>query len=202
MGTRDKTGQKTPVREHPSSWDETLCPIARAADIIADRYVILILRELRMGNDRFDGLHAQTGMSSRLLVQRLKMMESNGLIQRELYFQHPKRYRYIQTPKARELDTFMLHLRLWGMRHCCSSSDRESAVTMVHKRTGNLVDKNWRIPEEDVPFSFSQVETRINSDWAAERDARAKCFFDAKKASVARRRKATLPKKSASTKMQ
>jgi DNA-binding HxlR family transcriptional regulator len=64
---------------------ETLCPLARAAAVIADRWTILILRELRMGNDRFDGIQAQTGMSPNLLTQRLKTMEDNGLIERQLY---------------------------------------------------------------------------------------------------------------------
>ena len=105
--------------------DDTLCPIARTAAIIADRWTILILRELRMGNDRFDGLQAQTGISSNLLNQRLKAMEDNGLIERRPYHEHPKRYAYCVTDKARELDGIMLTLRLWGMRHCGFDPDAD-----------------------------------------------------------------------------
>src|SRR5216684_945685 len=101
-----------------SRFENTLCPIARAADLIADRWTILILRELRMGNDRFDGIQAQTGMSSNLLTRRLKFMEEEGLIDRRLYQERPKRYAYRITDKTRELDGMMLTLRLWGMRHC------------------------------------------------------------------------------------
>jgi len=167
--------------------DDTLCPIARAAAVIADRWTILILRELGMGNDRFDGLQAQTGMSSNLLTQRLKSMEDNGLIERQLYHERPPRYAYRMTDKARELDGMMLSLRLWGMRHCGLDPQAESAVTMIHRRTGENIDADWRPPAGDEPFSFRQVESRINPSWAAERAARAEAFATEKRVQVAKR---------------
>lgn len=166
---------------------ETLCPIARAAAVICDRWTVLILRELRMGNDKFDGLQAQTGMSSNLLTQRLKFIEENGLIERRLYHDRPKRYAYALTDKARELDEMMLIIRLWGMRHCEPDPQAESAVAMTHRRTGAVIDANWHVPEEDAPFSFSQVETRINPGWAAERATRAAAFENRKRIQVGRR---------------
>ncbi|MFD1554942.1 winged helix-turn-helix transcriptional regulator [Paraburkholderia silviterrae] len=166
---------------------ETLCPLARAAAIIADRWTILILRELRMGNDRFDGIQAQTGMSPNLLTQRLKTMEDNDLIERRLYHERPKRYAYCITDNARELDGVMLTLRLWGMRHCGLDPEAESAVTMTHRRTGATIDADWQPEEADLPFSFSQVETRINPSWAAERAARAEAFAVERKNQVSKR---------------
>src|SRR5580698_7580901 len=155
---------------------DTLCPIDRAATIVADRWTILILRELRMGNDRFDGILAQTQMSSNLLTRRLKAMEDSGLIERRLYQERPKRYAYRITRKTRELDEVMLALRLWGMRHCGFDPKAENAVTMTHRRTGAIIDADWRPEAQDLPFTFSQVESRINPGWAAERAARAEAF--------------------------
>jgi DNA-binding HxlR family transcriptional regulator len=167
--------------------EDTLCPIARAADLIADRWTILILRELRMRNDRFDGIQAQTGMSSNLLTRRLKFMEEEGLIERHLYHERPKRYAYRITDMARELDGMMLTLRQWGMRHCGFDPQAESAVTMIHRRTGADIDADWQPSGADLPFSFSQVESRINSGWASERAARAQAFAMEKRDQVARR---------------
>jgi DNA-binding HxlR family transcriptional regulator len=167
--------------------EDTLCPIARASAIIADRWTILILRELRMGNVRFDGLHAQTGMSSNLLNRRLITMEANGLIERRVYHKRPKRYEYCITDKTRELDGVMLSLRLWGMRHCGFDHEAESAVTMKHRRTGTTIGAHWQPEPEDLPFSFSQVESRINPRWAAERAARAEAFRRKKRIQVAKR---------------
>ena len=167
--------------------DETLCPLARAAAVIADRWTILILRELRMGNDRFDGIRAQTEMSPNLLTQRLKSMEDNGLIERRLYQERPKRYAYGITDKTRELDGMMLTLRLWGMRHCGLDPEAESAVTMTHRRTGAIIDADWQPEEADLPFTFSQVEARVNPSWAAERAARAEAFSVERKNQVSKR---------------
>ncbi|CAD6550735.1 hypothetical protein LMG27952_05060 [Paraburkholderia hiiakae] len=167
--------------------DDTLCPIARAAAVIADRWTILILRELRMGNDRFDGILAQTAMSPNLLTQRLKTMEENGLIERRLYQERPKRYAYCITDKARELDGMMLTLRLWGMRHCGLDPKAESAVTMKHRRTGKLIDAHWQPGAQDLPFSFSQVDSQVNPAWAAERASRAEAFAEERRIRVSRR---------------
>jgi len=166
---------------------DTLCPIARAAAVIADRWTILILRELGMGNDRFDGIQAQTGMSSNLLTQRLKSMEDGGLIERRLYHERPKRYAYGMTDKARELDGMMLAIRLWGMRHGGLDPQAESAMTMTHRRSGKIIDADWQVPEGSGPFSFSQVESRINPAWAAERAARAEAFIKEKRIQVGKR---------------
>ncbi|WP_109476831.1 helix-turn-helix domain-containing protein [Paraburkholderia sp. C35] len=167
--------------------DDTLCPIARAAAVIADRWTILILRELRMGNDRFDGILAQTGMSPNLLTQRLKTMEDNGLIVRQPYQERPKRYAYCVTDKTRELDGMMLTLRLWGMRHCGLDPKAESAVTMKHRRTGKIIDARWQPEAEDLPFNFSQIDTRVNPAWAAERAGRAEAFAEERRIRVSRR---------------
>ncbi|NPT61154.1 winged helix-turn-helix transcriptional regulator [Paraburkholderia elongata] len=166
---------------------ETLCPLARAAAVLADRWTLLILRELTMGNDRFDGIQAQTGMSPNLLTQRLKTMEDNGLIERLLYQERPKRHAYLVTDKTRELDEVVLSLRLWGMRHCGLDQKAESAVTMTHRRTGAIIGADWHPEEADLPFTFSQVETRINPAWAAERAARAEAFAAERRIQVSKR---------------
>ena len=47
-------------------WSEigdSVCPIARALSVVGDRWTLLILREIRMGNHRFEEMQAQTGMS-------------------------------------------------------------------------------------------------------------------------------------------
>ncbi|MDE5442173.1 hypothetical protein GWG65_12070 [Bradyrhizobium sp. CSA207] len=65
----------------------------------------------------------------------------------------------------------MLTLRLWGMRHRGFNPEAESAVTITHRRTGAIVDADWRPQQEDLPFSFAEVESRINPGWEAERAA-------------------------------
>lgn len=167
---------------------DTLCPIARASSVIGDAWTILILRELGLGNDRFDGIQAQTGISSHLLVKRLQTMEADGLLVRVPYSQRPKRFSYVPTEKARDLDGVLLLLRQWGMRHGGFEPGAESAVTMVHKPTDTVMDENWRISSAEPRFSFDQVQSTINPSWANERQAREAAFTHDKRARFARRR--------------
>jgi hypothetical protein len=114
-------------------------------------------------------------------------MEDNGLIERRVYQERPKRHAYCITDKARELDGMMLTLRLWGMRHCGLDPEAEGAVTMKHRRTGAVIGTDWQPEEADLPFTFSQVETRVNPAWAAERAARADAFAAGRRIQVSKR---------------
>jgi DNA-binding HxlR family transcriptional regulator len=164
-------------------WDginDTLCPISRALGVIGDRWTLLILRELLLDVRRFDDLQAQTGMSSSLLSTRLQRMERDGLIERRLYNEKPKRYEYHATAVGRELDPVILMLRAWGHRNGGFAEDAEYAARLVHKPTGEIIDANWRIPAEGKPFTFDDVEASINPDWAAERAANLAAFRSGK----------------------
>lgn len=155
---------------------ESLCPIARALAAVGDRWTLLILRELTMDVRRFDDLQAQTGMSSSLLATRLQRMEKEGLIERRLYNEKPKRYEYHATAAGRELDPLIVMLRSWGLRNRCTEDGYEYASTLVHKPTGERIDADWRIPAEGPRFSFDDVEATISPGWAAERAENQKAF--------------------------
>lgn len=60
-----------------------LCPIARALDVVGDRWTLLILRDLHAGPARFGELQSGlSGMASNLLASRLRKLEDDGLIER------------------------------------------------------------------------------------------------------------------------
>jgi DNA-binding HxlR family transcriptional regulator len=57
------------------------CPIARTVDLLGDRWTLLILRELLLGDRRFVDLREWLpGISPTLLIQRLQELTANGLI--------------------------------------------------------------------------------------------------------------------------
>jgi len=66
-----------------SDWSSATCPIARSADILADPWVLLILRELFSGRTRFDQLREATGAADSVLSRRLTAMSEAGLVERE-----------------------------------------------------------------------------------------------------------------------
>jgi DNA-binding HxlR family transcriptional regulator len=166
------------------SWDtvcESVCPIARSLSVVGDRWTLLIMREISLGVRRFDDLQAQTEMSSFLLSTRLKAMENEGVLERRLYCERPKRYEYHATQKGKELDAVLLALRSWGMKWGGFDPLDEPAVKLVSKRTGEEINASWSPAVQDMPFTFDAVESTISAEFIAERQARDTQFRASKR---------------------
>ncbi len=66
-----------------SDWSSATCPIARSADVLADPWVLLVLRELFSGRTRFEQLRDATGAADSVLSRRLTSMAEADLVVRE-----------------------------------------------------------------------------------------------------------------------
>lgn len=95
------------------------CPVARALEIIGERWTLLILRDLMLhGPRRFqDFQRGFGGISPNTLSARLKTLEEAGVIERRFYDQHPPRAEYVLTPKGEALRPMLRALREWGEQH-------------------------------------------------------------------------------------
>jgi DNA-binding HxlR family transcriptional regulator len=95
------------------------CPVARALEIIGDRWTILILRDLlTLGPRRFQDLEASLGrIGPNTLSARLKNLEENGIVTRRLYEEHPPRAEYVLTAKGREIGPALRALQIWGDKY-------------------------------------------------------------------------------------
>jgi DNA-binding HxlR family transcriptional regulator len=91
------------------------CPIARTLDIIGDRWTILILRDLFMGQTKFRDLRASGGIPPKVLSSRLKMLISEEIVERHVYSEHPLRAEYTLTDKGKSLLPILLSLGEWGL---------------------------------------------------------------------------------------
>lgn len=134
------------------------CPVISALEVIGERWVILILRDLlRNPSRRFQDLQdSLKGCAPSTLSTRLKSLEANGLIERRLYEQHPPRLEYLLTTKGREVGPVVASLRDWGcasrsrMRrsklrgHASSSSSHRTSMkqpsTLTVQRDGMVCD--------------------------------------------------------------
>jgi DNA-binding HxlR family transcriptional regulator len=92
------------------------CGIARALDVVGERWALLIVRELVLGPKRFTDLRAALGASPNVLTQRLGDLESAGVVQRR----SAVGALYELTDWGRELHPILLQLGRWGARtqHC------------------------------------------------------------------------------------
>ena len=92
------------------------CPVAKASDILGERWTVLILRELLLGSTRFnDFQRGLSRISPTLLSKRLKGLEEKGLIVRKRSAGQ-ERHEYHLTACGRELEPIIEHLAKWGMR--------------------------------------------------------------------------------------
>lgn len=92
------------------------CPVARALDVVGERWSLLIARELLLGPRRFtdlaDGL---PGIGSSVLATRLKELERNGLVAKRTLPPPAASVVYELTPEARGLARVLAALADWGM---------------------------------------------------------------------------------------
>jgi DNA-binding HxlR family transcriptional regulator len=92
------------------------CPVAKASEIVAERWTPLILRELISGSNRFNDIHRGVPlMSKSLLSKRLKELEQAGMVVRmETPDEGVKGYYLSEAGKA--LEPIILALGEWGQR--------------------------------------------------------------------------------------
>jgi DNA-binding HxlR family transcriptional regulator len=95
------------------------CPVARALDVVGEKWSLLILRDLfRKGPLRFQALEeGLPGVAPNTLSARLKSLEARGIIATRLYETHPPRYEYLLTDKGRALGPVLKALYTWGEKY-------------------------------------------------------------------------------------
>lgn len=91
------------------------CPVERTLKVIGSRWTPLILRDLLTGTKRFGELKRSLGqISPKTLSQRLRELETQGLVTRTVYPTIPPRVEYSLTEKGRSLGEIIETMRIWG----------------------------------------------------------------------------------------
>jgi DNA-binding HxlR family transcriptional regulator len=94
---------------------EIQCPIEFVVDLLSNKWSILILWELFGGDRRtYELLAALPGISTKTLTQRLRELESQGLVERRIYAEIPPHVEYSLTPKGRQIQPVMVALHQVG----------------------------------------------------------------------------------------
>jgi len=99
------------------TYDTQVCSIARALEIVGERWTLLILRDTAFRARRFDDLQRSLGLARNVLTERLQRLCDEGLLERKLYQERPARYEYVQTQKARDLFPVLAGLIRWGDKY-------------------------------------------------------------------------------------
>jgi DNA-binding HxlR family transcriptional regulator len=110
--------------------------MARTADLLGDWWTPLVLRELLLGCRRFGDLQHRLGINRSLLSERLRRLESEGVVTRQRYHDHPPRHTYEPTDKGRALWDVLGVMWAYGNEWLF---DEPSPVDLVDRRTGRPI---------------------------------------------------------------
>lgn len=110
---------------------KNICPRFHCAvELVGRRWTGAILSAMLMGATRFtDIIHAVPGLSDRLLSERLKELEANGIVVREVHPETPVRIEYQLTEKGRDLNDVIAALSEWANEWVdtpCSGAEQAS----------------------------------------------------------------------------
>ncbi|MFC7319633.1 winged helix-turn-helix transcriptional regulator [Halobacillus campisalis] len=95
--------------------DKTVCPrFEKAIGILSQRWTGLIIHKLLEGSQRFRSIESSIGISGKVLSDRLKEMEKEGLVKREVFPETPVRIEYSLTEKGESLKPVMSSVEKWS----------------------------------------------------------------------------------------
>ncbi|GAB1266668.1 winged helix-turn-helix transcriptional regulator [Aurantivibrio infirmus] len=136
------------------------CPIAKAAEILGDKWSLLIVRELLMGGNRFNVLQRGLGgISPTILTKRLNDFAAQGILIKKK-IQGQKGYEYFLTECGKELLPLVKEFGTWGMRWArdgMPESDLDAELLIMYLERSIVTDK--LIGNESViRFQFTDLE--------------------------------------------
>ena len=92
-----------------------LCPrFEKGTQILNKRWTFLIIHQLLEGPQRFCRIESAIPISGRLLSERLKDLELEGIVKREVFPETPVRIEYSLTDKGKALSPVILELAKWS----------------------------------------------------------------------------------------
>lgn len=164
----------------PESYGQ-FCPVAQAAEVLTERWTLLVLRELLMGSTRFNELQRGVPrMSSSLLSKRLREMERSGLLTREP-LKGERGHAYHLTPAGEALGPLVVSLGNWSrewLKREISEEEADPALLMWDVRRSVQLD---RLPQEQLVtfFRYRDAEEGKRAWWLVARPDNADlCFTD------------------------
>ena len=114
------------------------CSVARALEVVGERWTILILRDAFLGVRRFDDFQRNLGIARNVLNVRLQRLTDAGVLERRRYQERPERFEYRLTEMGKDLWPAVVALMQWGDRYL--GDGEPPPITLEHRDCGGSVD--------------------------------------------------------------
>ncbi|MFT5124421.1 MAG: DNA-binding HxlR family transcriptional regulator [Candidatus Omnitrophota bacterium] len=104
-------------KKDPSPFRST-CPVSSILDILGDKWTLLIVRDLLLGQSRFkDFIAAEEGITTNILSDRLDRLQRFGVIEKVMSEGYPKHPEYRLTKRGEELSPIIGEMIRWSLRN-------------------------------------------------------------------------------------
>ncbi|XNL80978.1 helix-turn-helix transcriptional regulator [Actinomadura madurae] len=104
------------------------CPVARAVDVIGDRWSLLIVRDAFDGITRFSEFQRNLGLAKNILSSRLRELVAHGILEIVPATDGSAYHEYALTEKGRDLFVILVSLRQWGEGHLFEDAEQHSVM--------------------------------------------------------------------------
>jgi len=123
------------------------CSLARALELVGERWTLLIVRDAFYGVRRFGDFLTHLDIPRAVLADRLGTLVEAGILERHRYQESPPRDEYLLTDRGVELWSVIYPLMRWSERHF---STGKPLRTFRHAKCGAEIDPAGRCPACDV----------------------------------------------------
>jgi DNA-binding HxlR family transcriptional regulator len=121
----------------PRTYETQVCSIARALEVLGDRWTLLVLRDAFMRVRRFEDFQRNLGVARNVLTDRLNRLVEDGVLKRVPYQERPVRFEYRLTEKGIDLWPVIMTLLQWGDRYYLE--DDGPPVVVRHRDCGGAI---------------------------------------------------------------
>ncbi|QDP94607.1 helix-turn-helix transcriptional regulator [Microlunatus elymi] len=147
-----------------SGYDAQDCAVARALEVVGERWTMLIIRDCFLGVRRFSDLQAHLDISKAVLTDRLNRLVEQGVLERDGDRGHQE---YLLTKAGRALAPVLATLSYWGRTY--GNPDERPTRQLVHS-CGAELDANGRCGPCDVTPRVAEMISRPDPNRPSRRN--------------------------------
>src|SRR3954465_13737968 len=123
------------------TYDGQACSVARALEVVGERWTLLIVRDALLGIRRFEDFQRDLGIARNVLTDRLNRLVEVGVLEKVAYSEKPLRHEYRLTAKGLDLWPVVHALGMWGNQHDAPAGP---PVLFTHRGCGGELDDRRR----------------------------------------------------------
>lgn len=139
-----------------TDFGEMACSIARTLAAAGEPWSAMIVRDVWVGNRRFDGMQRSLGISRKVLTERLRWLETQGILERRPYSRRPPRYEYALTEKGLDFAGVLMAIAAWGDRW--TAGEAGPPAVLHHRSCGHVTRAELRCAHCGKPLHAGDVD--------------------------------------------